>query len=164
MSSNKRQAPKDSGREQGSKRSRFGTGSLRSRLNVERSPTPNMSGGLGARYTPSGSSSHSMNGDIDNQSVIFDTTEPVDLSEAIQANNRSQISSPIGSRHRGNRRESILPFRAQGRNGLSREESPVEEQSPGTDQNELRRRDINGDLDEDEAFEIASRASMAPGL
>ena len=124
-----------------------------------------MSGGLGARSTPSRSYSNSIDGDNDNDSVVFDTTEPMELSEAIQANNRSQIGSPVGSKHRGNSRGSFPTFRARGPNARTREESPREEQnSPAaTVENRGRVQEINGDLTEDEAFRIARDASMDPG-
>ena len=161
---NKRRPNGNGGQSQNAKRSKVNH-RFQSNLDSRGRETPIiMSGGLGSRRTPSRSTSQSVDASSDNESATFDTTEPVDLREAIQANSRSQIGSPVGSRHRGNSRESFLSFRQSGRNGGSREVSPAEEDNPGPDENEMRRRDINGDFSEDEAFRFARRASMDPGL
>jgi hypothetical protein len=123
-----------------------------------------MSGGLGSPSTQSGGVPRSINGDHDNESEIFDPSAPEGMKNIINGHELDDIRSPVGTRHQGNSREdNIPPFHEWDQNGAPRGSAEARRNSTD-EQNEDRRRmeAINGDLDEDAAYEFARERSMNP--
>jgi hypothetical protein len=141
----------------GSKKTKFGANGSQTRLS---SSYFQMSGSLGAPSRQSGSVPRSINGDHDNETEIFDSSAPEGMNNIINGHDLDDIRSPVGPRHRGDSREdNIPPFNEWGQNGRA-----GAARNSMDDQNEDRRRmeAINGDLDEDAAYEFAREQSMNP--
>ena len=160
-SRNKRKAPGNGRKESGSKRTKLSADGSQTRLSDRYFQ---MSGGLGAPSTQSASIPRSINGDYDNGSEIYDPNPPEHKNNVIEGHDLDHIRSPLGFRSRGDSgEENIPPFNEWDQNAGPRRSAGAA-RNPAAEQNEDQRRiqAINGDLDEDAAYEFAREQSMNP--
>lgn len=159
---NKRKAPGTGRKMSGSKKTKLAGNGSQTRLSDRYF---GMSGGLGAP-SRSGSATSNINGDYESQSDIFDPSAPEGIGNLNNINRHDfdDIRSPLGPRHRSDsREESIPPFNEWVKNGKPCGSAEgAQDLDEADDERRRRIAEVNGDLDDDTAFQVAREQSTNP--